>query len=145
MSDTTLLLLIALIIFFAVVPYSIQRVMWMRRHQQTDLSPELQDAIMMGIRSMVQQGKLQDAIKTYQAYKGVDLLTAKEVIVDIQRAQRGDSESSITSNAAGRIIGLVRQGKTDEAIAIYQKSTGSDLNTAKRAITQIQQTELNSL
>jgi hypothetical protein len=146
MSETALLLLAALITFFAIVPYSVQRIMTLRQNQkEPEVTPEVHEAIMLGIRTMVQKGKLQDAIRVYQEYQDVDVLTAKQAVVDMQRTLRDESESSITRNAAGHIIRLVRQGKVDDAIETYRKSTGSDLSTAKRAIAQIQQAEANLL
>jgi hypothetical protein len=146
MSETALLLLAALITFFAIVPYSVQRIMTLRQNQKKpEVTPEVHEAIMLGIRTMIQKGKLQDAIRVYQEYQDVDVLTAKQAVVDMQRTLRDESESSITRNAAGHIIRLVRQGKVDDAIETYRKSTGSDLSTAKRAIAQIQQAEANLL
>jgi len=147
-NDTLLMIFIGLVLFFTVTPYSVQRIMSMRRDSQ-ETPPEIpetvQEAINVGIRSLVQQNKLKEAIQAYRDHNQVDQLTAKEAIIAIQQSQRKASESSITRNAAGGIIRLVKEGKIDIAIKVYQEATGADLATAQRAIAQIQRADLNVL
>jgi len=145
-NDYVLFLLIALVLFFTLVPYSVQRILELRQaNRHSPMSPTVEKVFMEGIHILVHKGKLVEAIEAYRDYYQVDHAEAKSAITKIQHSQQSDSESSITRNAAGSIIKLVKQGKIQVAISVYQEVTGADLETAQKAIAQIQHSDLSKL
>lgn len=142
--NNAILLLSVLSIFFIVAPYSIQRMLQLRRqHVRRKRSQAIEETFIIGLRSLVKKNNLTLAIEAYSDFYDANGTQAKEAILNMQQDILEGTESTITRNATHKIIGFIRQGKVDEAVKLYQNTTGADLNTAKRAISQIQQADLN--
>lgn len=76
-----------------------------------------------GVRDLIMQDRIQDAIDLYQRFTGVDQFTARKAVEDMQREVR----LSVFNDDLHDI--LKEHGKA-AAIEAYQAGTGSDLAEA---------------
>lgn len=80
-----------------------------------------------GVRDMVARGKVDEAVRVYRQFTGVDQFTAREAVAVIEREQRLDA---IREDVRRRL----RLGDKAGAIEAYQQATGADLAEALAAI-----------
>ncbi len=85
-----------------------------------------------GIRDLVEEGRIEEAIKVYAAFMGVDEFTARDVIQDMQR------ESVALHNLSDVDLSEIRrfasQGKKLTAVQLYAELTGVSLSDAKQFV-----------
>ncbi|MEO1286297.1 MAG: hypothetical protein AAFV93_00910 [Chloroflexota bacterium] len=87
-----------------------------------------------GIRDLIVQGKVLDAIALYQQFTGVDEFTARDAINDMQREIRlGMMENEVASV-------LETQGKA-AAIQAYQNITGKNFNDGLTFVEDLERTK----
>ena len=78
-----------------------------------------------GVRDMLLDGQVQEAIEAYRKFTGVDEFTAKKAIDDMLRDMRLDDQS-----VRDAIRDLLRAGNKAGAIEAYQTATGASLAEA---------------
>jgi len=84
-----------------------------------------------GVRDLVADGNVQEALDLYRRFTGVDEFTAREAIEDIQREIRLSSiEHAITTR-------LQDNGKAS-AIEAYQEATGANLEEALAYVEELE-------
>lgn len=86
-----------------------------------------------GVRDLVAQGRIDEAIDLYQRFTGVDLFTAQDAVADMQRELQ-------LSNTEADIRRRLRLGDKAGAIEKYQQATGADLKESLAAIEAMEQT-----
>ncbi len=86
-----------------------------------------------GIRDLVEEGRIDEAIEVYQKFAGVDEYTAMDAVADIEHDLR-QSESAEVSDIDDRVRNLALEGKKIEAIKLYCEMTGLGLKEAKDAV-----------
>ena len=91
------------------------------------------DAQDAGIRDLVQDGRIDEAIDVYRKFAGVDEYTAKDAVAEIERQIRlGDEPGrGIDEN---HLLELLAHGNKIEAIKLYRAATGTGLQDAKNAV-----------
>ncbi len=98
------------------------------------------------LQAALARGSKIDAIKIYREHTGQGLKDSKDAIEHamLHPEARGDKKKKATydSQDAG-IRDLVKDGRIDEAVEVYQKFAGVDLYTAKDAIAEIEHDLLN--
>jgi hypothetical protein len=77
-----------------------------------------------GIRDMLFEGRIDDAIEAYRQFTGVDEFTAKQAIDDMQR------ELHLTDEIQQEVKRLMKAGNKAGAIEAYQTATGATLAEA---------------
>jgi ribosomal protein L7/L12 len=91
------------------------------------------DTMDAGIRDMIQEGRIDEAIEVYQKFAGVDEYTAMDAVAEIEHELR-QGESAEVGDIDDRIRNLVDDGKKIEAIKLYREMTGVGLKEAKDAV-----------
>jgi ribosomal protein L7/L12 len=94
------------------------------------------DTMDAGIRDMIQEGRIDEAIEVYQKFAGVDEYTAIDAVAEIEHELR-QGESAEVGDIDDRIRNLVDEGKKIEAIKLYREMTGLGLKEAKDAVEQL--------
>lgn len=102
-----------------------------KKRRAPDTTPEP-----AGLRDMVAEGKVEEAIDVYVKFAGVDYYTAKDAVEAIQRSLQGD-DSGAAENLDARVSRLMADGRKIEAIKIYREATGLGLKEAKDAVEDI--------
>lgn len=77
-----------------------------------------------GIRDLLLEGRMQEAITTYRNFTGVDEFTAQKMVKQIQREMR------LSSQVRDEVATLLQSGKKAAAIESYQTATGASLAEA---------------
>ncbi len=91
------------------------------------------DTMDAGIRDMIQEGRINEAIEVYQKFAGVDEYTAMDAVAEIEHELR-QGESTEASDIDDRVRNLALEGKKIEAIKLYREMTGLGLKEAKDAV-----------
>jgi len=91
------------------------------------------DTMDAGIRDMIQEGRIDEAIEVYQKFAGVDEYTAMDAIAEIEHDIR-QGEDSEAPDIDEHVRNLVDEGKKIEAIKLYRQTTGLGLKEAKDAV-----------
>jgi ribosomal protein L7/L12 len=85
-----------------------------------------------GVRDLIADGRIDEAIDVYAAFMGVDEYTARDAIRAMQREV--DAGIRLGDDGLDDVRDLVEQGKKLEAIKLYHELTGSGLKEAKDAV-----------
>jgi ribosomal protein L7/L12 len=94
------------------------------------------DTMDAGIRDMIQEGRIDEAIEVYQKFAGVDEYTAMDAVAEIEHELRqGTGVEGVDID--DRVRRLVDEGKKIEAIKLYREMTGLGLKEAKDAVEQL--------
>lgn len=88
---------------------------------------DTQDA---GVRDLIQEGRLGEAVEIYRKFAGVDEYTARDAVTEIERELRLGRETSSQVDEA-ELGELLQQGKKIEAIKAYREATGLGLQEAR--------------
>jgi len=102
---------------------------------------DVQDA---GVRDLIQEGRIDEAIEVYRKFAGVDEYTAKDAVWKIEQDMKTESsearlaDDAIEPAADPYILSLLAAGNKIEAIKAYREQTGLGLKEAKDAIDQIE-------
>lgn len=91
--------------------------------------PIISDA---GVRELVAQGHIDDAVDLYRRFTGVDLFTAKTAVSDMQIEMR-------LAGSEDELRRLIRLGDKAGAIELYQQAAGVSLAEALAAVEAIEQ------
>lgn len=95
-------------------------------------SSSLSDA---GLRDLIAEGDIVQAIEVYQQFAGVDYYTAKAAVEDLEREMRlGDEPATGDVNDDAELQELMAAGKKINAIKRYRELTGVGLKEAKDTI-----------
>lgn len=87
-----------------------------------------------GLRDLIAEGRLDDALSVYRAFTGVDQFTAEEAIKDLQREMRlGQIDADI--------IARWEDGDKAGAIETYQERTGASLSEALKMIDSLEKSQ----
>lgn len=86
-----------------------------------------------GIKDLLLEGRIEEAVEVYSAFMGVDEFTARDAIADLERELSAEANLS-DSVDMNTLHDLLAEGKKIEAIKHYKEQTGANLVTAKRAI-----------
>lgn len=81
-----------------------------------------------GVRDLIAAGEIDEAVRVYAAFMGVDKFTAQEAVEQMQREYRLSDD----------VADLLAQGRKVQAIQAYMNTTGVDLVTAKAAVEEMQ-------
>lgn len=95
---------------------------------------DTQDA---GVRDLIQEGRLDEAVEVYRKFAGVDAYTARDAVAEIEGELRLGTESASVV-AETELRALLQQGKKIEAIKAYRQATGLGLEEARNAIEAIE-------
>jgi ribosomal protein L7/L12 len=98
------------------------------------------DTMDAGIRDMIQEGRIDEAIEVYQKFAGVDEYTAMDAVAEIEHELR-QGESAEVGDIDDRVRRLVDEGKKIEAIKLYREMTGVGLKEAKDAVEAVARRE----
>lgn len=90
-----------------------------------------------GLRDLIAEDRLDEAVRVYAQFMGVDQFTAKESVARIRQAMV--AEGRLSDDMMRRVQRLVDDGDTAEALVEYQRLTGADLNTAEAVIDLLRQ------
>ncbi|GAB5490784.1 MAG: hypothetical protein Phog2KO_09990 [Phototrophicaceae bacterium] len=86
-----------------------------------------------GVKDLVLEGRIEEAVEVYSAFMGVDEFTARDAVADLEREL--SAEANLTDGVdVSTLHDLLAEGKKIEAIKHYKEQTGADLREAKRAI-----------
>lgn len=85
-----------------------------------------------GVRDLIVEGRIDEAIKVYTAFMGVDEYTAHDAIETMQAEI--NAEMRLSDEGLYPIHDLLKQGKKIEAIKQYRELTGLGLTEARDAI-----------
>jgi len=85
-----------------------------------------------GVRDLVAQGQMDEAVDVYRRFTGVDVFTAKSAVLDMQTEMR-------LSSSEPEIRRLLRLGDKAGAIETYQQATGVPLADALAAVEAMEQ------
>jgi len=91
------------------------------------------DKLDAGVRDLVVEGRIDEAIEVYQKFAGVDEYTAMDAIAEIEHDIR-QGEDSEAPDIDEHVRNLVDEGKKIEAIKLYRQTTGLGLKEAKDAV-----------
>lgn len=94
------------------------------------------DAQDAGIRDLIQEGRIDEAIEVYRKFAGVDEYTAMDAIAGLEDEIRQGEDKTLPQD--NLIHDLLRQGKKIEAIKLYRERTGLGLKEAKDAVEAMQ-------
>jgi ribosomal protein L7/L12 len=90
-----------------------------------------------GLRDLIREGQIDEAIAVYRKFAGVDEYTAMDAVASIeQEIKQGTNKQNPTQN--GRIQALLAAGNKIEAIKVYREMTGLGLKEAKDAVEAMQ-------
>lgn len=90
-----------------------------KKKQQQDKTPT--DA---GLRDLILNGQLEEAVTVYQKFTGVDSFTAQKAIEQLGRELR------LSDNMRQKVGKLLKRDNKAAAIEAYQQATGADLAEA---------------
>jgi ribosomal protein L7/L12 len=91
--------------------------------------PHISDA---GLRELLRQNRMDEAIELYQRFTGVDIFSARDAVAATQRDLR-------LSDAEAEMRRLLRLGDKASAIEAYQQVTGAPLAEALAAVEALEQ------
>jgi ribosomal protein L7/L12 len=86
-----------------------------------------------GVRDLIADGKIDEAIRVYAAFMGVDEFTAKDAIAQLQEELNAENRLS-DDGGMDEVQELVARGNKLEAIKRYREITGVGLKEAKDAV-----------
>lgn len=87
-----------------------------------------------GVRDLIKEGRINEAIEVYQKFAGVDEYTARDAVAEIEYEIRQGKDPEVADDTDDRIRNLVLEGKKIEAIKLYREMTGLGLKEAKDAV-----------
>ncbi|MEM9951319.1 MAG: hypothetical protein AAF846_06960 [Chloroflexota bacterium] len=130
-----IILFIALIIGFSILIKNMLEARWYAFRKRRKKKPSIDELPLdAGIRDLIIQGKVIEAIALYQQFTGVDEFTARDAINDMQREIRlGMMENEVASV-------LEAQGKA-AAIQAYQNITGKNFNDGLTFVEDLERTK----
>lgn len=85
-----------------------------------------------GVRDLIAEGRLSEAVELYQRFTGTDQFTAREAVADMEREMR------LTDDVRDSIQQMLRADRKAEAIEEYQAVTGA---TLKEALAYVERVE----
>ncbi|MCA9912780.1 MAG: hypothetical protein KC496_05510 [Anaerolineae bacterium] len=85
-----------------------------------------------GIRNLLQEGRMQEAVQIYQQFTGVDQFTAQAEVAQLQR------EIRLGGTTGDELTALLKEGKKAAAIERYQQLYGGSLEEALAAVESIE-------
>ncbi|GAB5536171.1 MAG: hypothetical protein Rubg2KO_24200 [Rubricoccaceae bacterium] len=104
------------------------------------------------VLDLIASGRKIDAIKEVRALTGLGLRDAKETVEALERGEhvsiqiqqrpaqaRGSLDPSDPNELAARVLALVEDGRTIQAVKEVREATGADLGDAKQLVDQIVQ------
>ena len=89
-----------------------------------------------GVRDLIAEGRIDEAVKVYAAFMGVDEFTARNAIDQMQRAD--EAETRLSSEGMDKVWSLLNSGNKIEAIKAYREMTGLGLKEAKDEIDRME-------
>lgn len=85
-----------------------------------------------GVRDLIAEGRIAEAVTVYAAFMGVDEFTAKAAIVELERQL--NAENRLSDDGMESVRDLLESGNKIEAIKQYRVLTGVGLKEAKDAV-----------
>jgi ribosomal protein L7/L12 len=85
-----------------------------------------------GVRDLILEGRIDEAIEVYAAFMGVDEYSSRDAIEAMQAEI--DAEIRLRDDDLDPVYDLLEQGKKIEAIKQYRELTGTGLKDAKDAV-----------
>lgn len=85
-----------------------------------------------GIRSLLLEGRMDEAVQIYQQFTGVDQFTAQAEVAQLQR------ETRLSGTTGEELTELLKEGKKAAAIEHYQQRYGGSLEEALAAVESIE-------
>lgn len=85
-----------------------------------------------GVRDLILEGRIEDAVDVYAAFMGVDEFTARDAIQGMERDI--NAETNLSDGNFDSVRELLTNGKKIQAIKEYRLLTGTGLADAKRAV-----------
>lgn len=125
--NVVLIISLAVAIIWAV--YDVIRLTLLRSRQGKDKAGALPNDA--GIRDLIADGQMDEAVRLYQKFTGVDLFTAKGEVKKIEQRMQDDA---ITKQLQGHL----KLGDKASAIEAYQEATGATLQDALTYVEDMQ-------
>jgi ribosomal protein L7/L12 len=85
-----------------------------------------------GVRDLIAEGRIAEAVTVYAAFMGVDEFTAKAAIAELERQL--NAENRLSDDGMDSVRDLLEAGNKIEAIKQYRLLTGVGLKEAKDAV-----------
>ena len=85
-----------------------------------------------GVRDLILEGRIAEAVTVYAAFMGVDEFTAKDAIAELERQL--NAENRLSDDGMDSVRDLLESGNKIEAIKQYRLLTGLGLKEAKDAV-----------
>jgi ribosomal protein L7/L12 len=85
-----------------------------------------------GVRDLILEGRIDEAVTVYAAFMGVDEFTAKDAVANLERQL--NAETRLNDDGMNSVRDLLEQGNKIEAIKQYRLLTGVGLKEAKDAV-----------
>lgn len=85
-----------------------------------------------GVRDLIAEGRIEEAVTVYAAFMGVDEFTARDAVANLERQL--NAENRLSDDGMDTVRDLVAEGNKLEAIKQYRLLTGVGLKEAKDAI-----------
>ena len=89
-----------------------------------------------GVRDLIAEGRIDEAVKVYAAFMGVDEFTARDAIAQMQHEDSATERLSDEGMEQVRIA--LNGGNKIEAIKMYRELTGLGLKEAKDAVEKME-------
>jgi ribosomal protein L7/L12 len=85
-----------------------------------------------GVRDLITEGRITEAVTVYAAFMGVDEFTAKSAIAELERQL--SAKNRLSDDGMDSVRDLLDEGNKIEAIKQYRLLTGVGLKEAKDAV-----------
>jgi ribosomal protein L7/L12 len=85
-----------------------------------------------GVRDLIVEGRINEAVTVYAAFMGVDEFTAKDAVLELERQLT--AENRLSDDGMDTVRDLLDSGNKIEAIKQYRLLTGVGLKEAKDAV-----------
>jgi ribosomal protein L7/L12 len=89
-----------------------------------------------GVRDLIAEGRIDEAVKVYAAFMGVDEFTARNAIEKMQRED--GAETRLSTESMDEVRTLLDAGNKIEAIKAYREMTGLGLKEAKDEVERME-------
>jgi ribosomal protein L7/L12 len=89
-----------------------------------------------GVRDLIAEGRIEEAVKVYAAFMGVDEFTARNAIEKMQRED--EAETRLSTEGKDEVRSLLDAGNKIEAIKAYREMTGLGLKEAKDEVERME-------
>jgi hypothetical protein len=85
-----------------------------------------------GVRDLIAEGRMQEAVRLYQRFTGTDEFSARDAVEQMRREMR-------LSHVPDEVRDLMQQGEKARAIETYQALTGANLEEALDAVESLEE------